>query len=235
MTIEQHVQSAALGRRVVLYQIDLTEFDLGELFLAPGTDGGQVVSFGGQEYSPHPIMADGFEKTVSGSLPRPKIVVANLDNSFTALVEQNDDLQGAVVRRIRTYGRFLDSGEEPDGAAHLPIDLYQLSRKTKHTQQEIEWEMSALMDQEGVLLPGRVMVRDYCDHRYRRWNGASFDYENVTCPYVGTAYFDESGASTTAPFDRCSKRLSDGCKLRFGSTAVLPFRGFPGLARVSGV
>ncbi len=33
--------------------------------------------------------------------------------------------------------------------------------------------------------------------------------------------------------DECSKRVRDGCKLRFGATATLPFGGFPGSALLS--
>lgn len=232
MTIRSHVQRPDLGRRVTLYEIDLTMFGLGYLYLAPGTDGGSAVSFGGQVYSPHPIKATGFEITTTGSLPRPQIVIANLDNSFTALVEGHDDLQGGIVTRIRTYGRFLDGGAEPDGNAHMPPDVYRLARKTKHTRQEIQWDMTALIDQEGQSLPGRKVVRDYCDQTYRVWDGAAFDYTNVTCPYAGTSYFDLNDDPTVDPAeDVCSKRLG-ACKLRFGATAVLPTRAFPGVARI---
>lgn len=234
MTIASHIQGADLGARVVLYQLDCTVFNQGIFYLAPGTDGSTAVSFGGQVYAPHPIRAEGFEVTTNGPLPRPTFEVSNLDNSFTALVEQNDDLQGAILTRIRTYDRYLDSGAEPDGDTHLPLDVFVLSQKTKHTRDVIGWSCAALMDQEGVQLPGRRIIRDYCDHTYRRWDavGGTFDYTNVTCPYAGTDYFDEDGIATTAPFDACSKLLGSGCKARFGETGVLPTRAFPGVARL---
>lgn len=230
--LPEHIQKFDLGPRVFLYQVDLTMFGLGTLYLAPGTTGSSAVGFGGQPYAPHPIRADGFELTTIGTLPRPTISFANLDNSFTALVEQNDDLQGGIVTRLRTYGRYLDNGAEPDGNKFLPPDIYLLSQKTKHNQSEIAWTLGAAMDQEGVELPGRPIVRDWCGHDYRRWNGTAFDYTNVTCPYTGTSYFDENGDATTAAFDRCSKRLGTGCMKRFGTTGVLPTRAFPGVARL---
>lgn len=231
MTIRTHIQAFDLGDEITLYQLDLTPFDLGVLYLAPGTDGASQVSFGGQTYAPHPIIAEGFDLTIDGPLPRPTFTVSNLDNSFTAIVEENDDLQGAVLTRIRTYGRYLDSGAEPDGNAHHPVDVYQLSLKEDHTQEQISWSCTALMDQDGVTLPGRKMIRDFCDHTYRRWTGTSFDYTNVTCPYVDTEAFDEDDVATTSALDRCSKTLR-GCRLRFGEFAVLPTGAFPGLARL---
>ena len=231
-----HIQKADLGARVFLFEIDLTVFGLGLIRIAPYTaeDEGvpTAVSFGGETYAPHPVESDGWEITAGGSLPRPRVAVANLDNSFTALVDQNDDLQGGVLTRIRTYERYLDTGAEPDGNKYLPLEIFLLSQKTKHTEEQIEWTCAALMDQEGVKLPGRQMVREYCDHPYRHWTGAGFDYTNVTCPYAGTNYFDEDGNPTTAPFDKCSKRIGTGCMKRFGVNGVLPTRAFPGLANL---
>ncbi len=232
MTIRSHVQAFDLGAKVVLYELDLTEFGLGIIRLTPTTeDGGSAVSFGGEIYAPHPVNATGFELSVAGSLPRPTFTVSNLDNSFTALVEQNDDLHGGILTRIRTYERYLDSGPEPDGESKLPVEVYVLSRKTEHTQEKIGWSCAAQMDQEGVELPGRPIVRDYCGHETRRWTGAAFDYTNVTCPYVGQPK-DENGNPCAPALEVFSKRLGSCCKARFGETAVLPTRAFPGVARL---
>jgi lambda family phage minor tail protein L len=234
VSIRGHVQAFDLGPRVILFKLDLTEFGLGIVRLAPTTDGaGSQVSFGSQTYAPHPIRATGFELSAQGTLPRPEFVVSNLDNSFTALVEQNDDLHGGILTRIRTYGRYLDTGAEPDGNAYLPLDVYQLSQKTEHTQEQIGWACSALIDQEGVTLPARQIVRDYCDHVTRRWDSAtaSFDYTNVTCPYTGTPK-DVNGNTCAGAAEVFSKRLGTCCQARFGATAVLPTRAFPGVARL---
>lgn len=208
-------------------------FGLGLIRLAPGTEGepASAVGYGGEVYAPHPIDSQGFELTTNGPLPRPTFAVANIDNSFTALVEANDDLQGGILTRIRTYGRYLDSGAEPDGDVHLPLDVYQLSQKTKHTNTVIQWDCSAMMDQQGVLLPGRTVSRDFCDHTTRTWNGAAFDYTNVTCPYTGDPK-DEAGAPCAAAAEVFSKRLGTCCQARFGTNAVLPTRAFPGVARI---
>jgi lambda family phage minor tail protein L len=234
MTLTGHIQGSDLGARVTLYELDLTMFGLGLIRLAPHTDDEPVraaIGFGGEQYAPHPITADGFELTSAGTLPRPSITVANLDNSFTALVEQNDDLHGGILTRIRTYSRYLDNGPEPDGDTHLPLDIYLLSQKTEHTQEQISWACAALMDQEGVELPGRPIVRDYCDHDVRRWNGVAFDYTNVTCPYVGDPK-DVNGLPCAPADEVFSKRLTTCCIARFGANAVLPTRAFPGVARV---
>lgn len=231
MTIFGHIQQADLGGDVTLYQLDLTMFGQGIIRIAPGTEGASAVSFGGEVYAPLPVEAKGFAVSASGPLPRPTITVANLDNAFTALVSQNDDLLGAILTRIRTYTRYLDGQPDADGGAHLPLDVYELASKRVHTAEKISWQCKALMDQDGKALPGRIVTRDYCDHTYRQPDGAGgFIYEGATCPYGGTAYFDKDDQPSSAANDQCSKRLT-GCRARFGN-APLPFRGFPGVARL---
>lgn len=233
MTIREHVQRANLGKEVTLFKLDLTPFDLGVVRMVHGTSSAAAVSFGGEVYAPHPIRTAGWELITNGSLPRPTLTVANVDNSFTALVEDADDLHGAVLNRIRTYGRYLDDGAEPDGDAHLPIDVYQLSLKTQHDDEQITWQLTALMDQEDVLLPGRVVTRDYCTHEVRHWDAVlgAYVYTNATCPYVGDPK-DENGLPCAPADEVFSKRLKTCCIARFGENAVLPTRAFTGVARI---
>lgn len=231
VAIRSHVQAFALGAKVTLYKLDLTAFGLGIIRLVAGVKGSTIISFGGNAYSPHPLKTEGWELSANNSLPRPTFTVANVDNAFTALVEQGDDLHGAILSRIRTYERYLDGGVEPDGNATLPIDVYQLVQKTEHTQDQISWVCAALMDQEDVVLPGRIITRDYCTHDVRRWTGSAFDYTNATCPYTGAAK-DINGVACASADEVFSKRLSTCCKARFGATAVLPTRAFPGVARL---
>lgn len=234
MTIREHVQRFDLGEEITLYELDLTEFGLGLIRIAPATErNGGIVSFGGEDYMPHPVRAEGFELTTGGSLPRPSFTVSNLDNSFTALIEQSDDLHGAVLTRIRTFGRYLDGSPEADGNSYLPLDIYSLSQKTDHTMEQVSWSCVASMDQEGVELPGRTITRDYCDHVTRRWDpvAGAFDYTLATCPYVGTPK-DENGLPCAAVDEVFSKRLKTCCMARFGETAVFPTGAFPGVSRI---
>lgn len=233
MTIRSHVQGYALGAPVTLYTIDLTPFDLGIVRIVPATSSRASVSFGGEIFAPHPIKTDGWELTTTGSLPRPTFQVANVSNAFTALVEEADDLHGAILTRIRTYDRYLDDGAEPDGNSHKPLDIYQLAQKTAHDEDVIAWQCSALMDQEDVALPGRIVTRDYCTHDVRYWDAVAgeFVYTNATCPYVG-APKDINGLPCAPEDEVFSKRLQTCCKARFGANAELPTRAFPGVARI---
>jgi lambda family phage minor tail protein L len=96
----------------------------------------------------------------------------------------------------------------------------------------IEWELAPATDQEGVLLPRRQVLSQYCTHTYRRWNGTAFVYGS--CPYTGSQFFTEQGTSTNDPAkDKCSRRLDTGCIKRFGNNP-LPTRAFPGVLQNRG-
>jgi lambda family phage minor tail protein L len=190
-----------------------------------------AVRFGGQTYTPIDVEATGFEWQGQGAPPAPGLRLANTNAVLGALARDFDDLVGAEVTRLRTFKMFLDDGDSPDGDMHFPPDLFRIERKVAQNKLFIEFELAAPFDQEGQLLPGRMMLRDACTHFYRGWTGSAFSYARATCPYVGASYFKADGTSTSsAGEDRCGKRLSD-CQKRFG-TAPLPTRAFPGLARV---
>lgn len=225
-------QKLATSPYVVLFRLDATNVGAGVIHFLKGSADSTPVSFGGQLYMPFDLQTEGFEWSGTGRLPTPNIRVANVNRDFSALVGSYDDLLGATLIRIRTFERFLDGRPEADSSAHFPIDHYRIERKVKHTKTMVEWELSAAMDQEGRLLPGRHILRDACTHAYRVWTGSSFDYGRATCPYTGGKYFRPNGQTTDiAADDRCGKRLSD-CKARFGATEVLPTRAFPGVARL---
>jgi lambda family phage minor tail protein L len=235
LTIRSHVQRTSLGARVTLYYLNLSTFGLEDFFITGGPKGGAAVSFGGQVFSPWPVTAEGFELT-TGKLPTPTFTMANIGGVLDPMVELHEDLVGAQVMRIRTYDRYLDDGPEPDGTAHLPIDVYETASLDRHDGEVVSWRLRSLIDQEGVTLPGRQCVRDYCDHVVRRWDASTglFDYSKATCPYnesYGPAR-DVNGNICPSPDEVFSKRLGTCCQARFGQNVVLPFRGFPGVARL---
>lgn len=231
--IAQAQQSLSPGDRVELFEIDGGPIGATTQRFVAGTLGGSAVRYDGATYAPTPVEATGFEWNGRGPMPTPRLKIANVTNILSGLALQYDDLVGADVRRIVTFTKFLDNGSEPDATAHFPIDEFRIERKVAANNVFIEFELASAVDQEGVKLPRRQILKDVCLWRYRAYDAKAgqFDYTDVVgCPYTGSAYYDETGAPATAATDRCGKRLSD-CKLRFGATAELPFGGFPGVTR----
>lgn len=235
--ISEHVQGSSLGTLIELFILDATPIAGAVYRFTNSANNGANIVFDGHSYYPLDFEASGYEWNGQGSLPTPKIKIANTTLILSSAVLEFKDLLGARLIRMRTFDRFLDGEPDADPTAIFPLDIYTVERKTAHNKVFIEWELSAAMDQYGKKLPGREVLRDACTHRYRVYDETApvlnpFDYERATCPYVAQSYFDETGDSVDRPIqDKCGKRLSD-CKLRFGENSELPTRAFPGVGRI---
>lgn len=194
----------------------------------------KVPVWGGQAYTPIPIEITGFEKMGTGAFPRPRMRMSNLFNEGSALAQEFGDLRGATVRRRRVYADNLDNGPFPDPLASPPADVFVIDRKSNQTNTVIEWELASVLDQQGVNLPGRQILRDTCPFAYRYWNGTAWVYGGEDgCPYTGAAMFNVNGQPVTNPEnDKCSHKLKTGCRARYGKKEELPFGGFPMVGRL---
>ncbi len=71
------------------------------------------LKFGGKTYVAVPIEIDGFEFASNGSLPRPTMRIANVNNAITSLIlvlrADGGGPLGAKVSRIRTFAKFIDT------------------------------------------------------------------------------------------------------------------------------
>ena len=238
--IESDLQNSAVGSIVTLWQLDTRNFVGGEiLYFTSSTDGsGSAIEYGSQVYVPIPMQFEGFDKNGTGANPQPKVQISNafgsLSSSFLAgALQDQSDLVGATLTRIRTLSKHLDNGDDPSTDEKWPDELYRIARKSYHSKDYVEFELESPISQEGTTYPRRQMRQRFCPHIYRRFDVTTddFDYSKATCPYSGAACFNKNGESVTASLDRCGKKLSD-CQERYGENTPLPYWGFPGMARV---
>jgi lambda family phage minor tail protein L len=161
----------------------------------------------GVEYLPFPIEAEGFALTGKGEVPRPKLKVANLTNFIRGLVLDFDDLVGAKVTRVRTFAKFLDAVNFPDGNSNadptreLTRDVYYIDRKTNETKDILEFELCSPWDLENVLLPRRQIFSNLCAWKYR----------GPECGVVGTpkADINDDTSAFTGMTDRGEWNVSN--------------------------
>jgi lambda family phage minor tail protein L len=240
-SITQVSQSPNPGEKIELFRLDTTKLGGPVLFFCKGAlEGGASVVFGGVTYKPTDLKLSDFEMNAGGALPQPKMQIANSDDQIQQIVNTYGDLAGAEIRRVRTFKRFLDGQPDADPSAFIGPDVFKVERKSDENPSYVEWELSAALDQEGKMLPGRQVLRDTCVKRYRIYDPTNpeaaedgFVYATVNaCPYTGTNNFNTQDASVEEKSqDRCSRHLT-GCELRFGKSNPLPFGGFPAAARV---
>ncbi len=225
MSIAEDIQKLDPGALVEFFEIDATpKGGLVYRFHAGTNQLNGTVVWQGESYTAWPVEADGFEFSSKGTLPRPKLMIANVTAYISALVINYSDLLGCKVTRRRTFVKYLDAVNFPGGTnptadanAAFADDVYYIDRKSKETKLVVEFELASAMDVYGVQLPRRQIIQNVCPWRYR----------GSECGYTGTNYFDASDNTVASSGqDVCGKRLSS-CKKRFGEYAELPFGGFP--------
>lgn len=230
--IQSEAQKYDQDAIITFCTIDATPIG-GGVFAFTHTRNGQI-KFGGITYQPLDFETDGFEVRNDGEPATPTLSISTQNNFIPAFIRQYGNGLGAIFTRLRTYRRFLDDGADPDSNQMFPPEVYYIERKSRDDRKTgvLEWELSSILDQEGMMFPVRQVVRGYCDFRYRRWNQARNDWDYGDCPYDGSRMFDVNGNTVTDPKkDACGKKHSD-CRVRFGQNATLPYRGFPGMGRV---
>lgn len=228
--LKKEIQSLSPTARVELFELDMNVTTSGgkKYFHAGTNELGVPVVWQGVEYQPWPIIAEGFDKSGQGKLPRPKIQVSNLNGLISAEVMANDDLLGCRVIRRATHARFLDAVNFPNGnptadpSQHFPDEVWYIDQKTSENRLMVEFELASPFDLMGVQLPNRQILKNSCCWAYR----------GAECGYTGP-YFDRTDAPTSmASADCCSKRIS-GCEARkkYFANGIIPFGGFPGATR----
>ncbi len=133
MSIKTDYQKLEPGNAIRLLEIDGTAFGTGDVLRfhaynipyaeaeieAAGGDESKLpeksIWWQGKEYKAWPSKIEGIEASSSGSSAQPKLTVANLDGSVTALCLAYDDMLQAKVTIHDTLAHFLDAKNFPEG------------------------------------------------------------------------------------------------------------------------
>lgn len=231
MTIAKTVQELSPGAIITLIEVDLT--DIGDTIYRfhNGTNElNTAVTWQGNLYSQFPVELTGFESSTQGALSRPTLKLANVTGLLIPLLKSLSDLVGGKITRKRTMVKYLDAvnfdgGVNPtaDVAAFFADDIYFIDRKIAENKVFIEFELISSLDLNGIKIPRRQIIQNSCTWIYR----------SAECTYAGGAVADSNDNLTSdTNLDVCGKRLSS-CQLRFGTTAILPYGGFPGAGLLS--
>ena len=102
LAITSEIQKLAPSAVIELFVLDLSLFGQGPVRFHAGTNAlMQRVVWQGNAYEAFPIQVEGFELNGGGQVPRPRLRVANVTGSITALVLSYQDLIGAKITRKR--------------------------------------------------------------------------------------------------------------------------------------
>lgn len=225
----KEIQSLERSALIELFILDSTNIGGDISHFHSGTNNnGQPIVWQGVTYQPLPIESEGFDISAQGTLPTPKIRVANIQGLFSALSLELGDLVGSKIIRKRTFGRYLDAvnfkggvNPEADPTQGYPDQLWFVNRKVSEDRYVIEWELSSAFDLMGVKLPFGQIIKNSCRWRYR----------SAECGWGG-GFFTKDDKPTSDPnMDRCGKRIAS-CECRFGQDQPLPYGGFAGAQEI---
>ncbi|WP_426817679.1 phage minor tail protein L [Winslowiella sp. 2C04] len=248
MALNSDLQKLEPGNRIRLFEVDGSKFGADilrfhahtiahtpEEIAAAGGDESKLLAkpvwWQGNEYSAWPCQIEGIEAGTSGTSAQPKLTVANLDSSITALCLAYDDMLQATVTVHDTLAQYLDARNFAEGNSTADPtqekqQVFYIDSKSLETNQAVEFTLTSPMDLQGLMIPTRQLhsLCTWCIRgKYRTGDG---------CDYAGTRYFDKNNNPVSDPSqDVCNGTLS-ACKLRFGDNNELPFGGFPGTSLI---
>lgn len=160
MSIQSEIKKSNLDAIIELFEIDATNLG-GQVFrFSPNlTERYTNVTFNNQIWQAVPIVCEGFGYSTSEAPAKPSILVSNVSKDLLAAVIGLGDIVGAKVIRYRTLRRFLGDGDEPNGQAYLPPDIFYVERKISHNKLSIKWQLTSELDKLQVKLPKRLFLR----------------------------------------------------------------------------
>lgn len=207
---------------IVLYEFDFTIAGGGIERLHNGmNEKGENIVWKGQEYEAFPMIGDGFEFVAEGVSPTPKLTMSNLDGFLMGILNDLGDIRGSMITRRITSAKYLDAvnfkeGNKLASPFQEDIQYYLLDRIANKSIETITIELAVPTDNNRM--SGREVRGGICQWVYR----------DEDCGYTGPPVADIYDMATTdSSKDQCSKCIQ-GCKARFGLTAVLPISVAPG-------
>lgn len=134
-----------------------------------------AIIWNGYSYLPIACEAEGFETGNNTTMARPTLTFANNLGTFSTILEivnnynSFNDLQRAVVTRIRTLAQFLDDANftgnsNPYGSANPQMELerqeFLINKKVIENNQICSFELVNTIDFENLQLPRLQITKD---------------------------------------------------------------------------
>lgn len=141
----------------------------------PGSVFKNPVVWNGLQYMPLSVDTEGFGIFGDGTLPRPKMRIANTDKIITVLLQQYSDLKNAVIYRKKVFVKHLDDanfdGGNPfgvaDGNAEITEEKYLIGQKVLENFNYVEFELNLPTDLDNFDVNQRTVNAKYCYWQYR--------------------------------------------------------------------
>lgn len=160
--------------------IDLFEIELepneGYLRFHGSKNFSKNVFFQNKEYLFIPCEFSSYENTSDGRQSRPKIQVGNINNYFSKVLQDRNDLIGKNFNRKKILAKDLDLSNFSDGInpygisnfnTYVAFDKFIVNAKISENLNLVELELVTKVDIQSLSIPARKITNDTCSWNYR--------------------------------------------------------------------
>ena len=133
---------------VELFEVNAKKYGAGIYRFHGGKVHNGDVVYDGETYKSIPVEIEEVEIKGDGSLPRPRLRVANVDGFISDIINGKDDFVGLHFTRKRIFLKYLDAVNffhnsnpfgDPDVNARFPDDKFVINQKTLEDKNVVEF------------------------------------------------------------------------------------------------
>lgn len=177
--------------------IDLFEIELdaneGYLRFHGSKNFNKNLFFQDKEYIFIPCEFSSYQVNSDGRQSRPKLQVANINNYFSKIMQDRNDLIGKNCNRKKILARDLDTrnfenGINPYGISnfntYIAFDKFIINAKVSENLNFIELELVTKVDIQTLSIPARKITNDTCSWNYRCYGCNYGNNKNYSGPIL---------------------------------------------------
>lgn len=178
-----------------LYEIKLSDFE-GYFYFHGSKNFKKDLIFKGVNYLYLPTEFSSLSYDSEGKQSRPVVKISNVNNFMTNLIESRKDLLGKDFHRKKILAKDLD--DENFGGVNkntlgvsnfknfITEDKFIVNKKNYENKEAIEFELSNILDIDGLTCPSRKVYNNSCSWQYRGHGCNYGKISNYAGPYITT-------------------------------------------------
>jgi lambda family phage minor tail protein L len=159
-----------------LFEIKLNDFE-GYLYFHGSKNFEKDLVFQGRTYLYIPCEMSNLQYGSDGKQNRPVIKISNVNNFISNLIKDRGNLLGKEFNRKKMLAKDLDAVNF-DGASKNPLgsssfkdfisnDKFVVNKKNSENKERVEFELSNILDIDGLTCPSRKVYNNTCQWQYR--------------------------------------------------------------------
>jgi len=159
-----------------LFEIKLSDFE-GYFYFHGSKNFNRDLIFQGKTYLYIPCEMSNLQYDSEGKQNRPTFGISNVNNFISNIIKDRGDLLGKEFYRKKILAKDLDAvnfggeSKNPLGVSSfvdfVSSDKFIINRKNSENKEKVEFELSNILDIDGLTCPSRKVYNNSCPWQYR--------------------------------------------------------------------